>query len=71
MMVQEPIKDGTVLTEVTPMKFNKGFAAAIRNAAWMRPRMPPITSADEAEGICLLLGSFLTTLKLPPTKYDM
>ena len=71
MMVQEPIKEGTVLTEVTPMKFNKGFAADIRNIAWMRPRMPPRTSADEAEGICLLLGSFLTMSKQPPTKSDL
>lgn len=42
------------LTELTPMKFNRGFAPDMRNMACMRPSMLPITNADEAEGICLL-----------------
>lgn len=32
--------------------------------AWIRPRMPPITSADDAEGICLLSFSSLVIEKL-------
>lgn len=58
-----------VLTELIPMKFNRGFAPEIRNKAWRRPRMPPITSADEADGICLLSGSILTTSKLLPSVF--
>jgi len=53
------------------MKFNKGFAADIRNIAWMSPRMPPINIADEAEGICLLLCSSLAILKHSPTKSEL
>jgi len=52
------------------MKFNKGFAADMRNIAWMMPRMAPISNADEAEGICLLLCSNLTILKSIPIKSD-
>jgi hypothetical protein len=53
------------------MKFNKGFAAEISNVAWTRPRIPPKYSADEAEGICLLLlPSTLTTLKLSTTESE-
>lgn len=51
------------LTEVVPMKFNKGFAATMRNIVWMIPRMPPISKADEAEGIRLLLCSNSTILQ--------
>ena len=40
------------------MKFNIGFAPEMRNMAWMRPRIPPTTSAAEADGICLLLSNF-------------
>lgn len=43
-----------ILTELIPMKFNRGTAPAIRTMAWMRPRMLPITIAEEADGICLL-----------------
>jgi len=45
------------------MKFNKGFAADMRNTVWMMPRMPPISNAEEAEGICLLLCSNLAILQ--------
>lgn len=38
------------------MKFNNGFAPDMRKMAWKRPRMLPITNADEADGMCLLLG---------------
>lgn len=60
-----------VLTDFTPMKFNKGFAADMRNIAWMMPRMPPITSADEAEGMYLFLCSVLTLLKPLPAKSEL
>ena len=53
------------LTEVTPMKPNRGFAPNMRNMARMRPTMLPITNADEADGICLLSLSILTISKLP------
>lgn len=36
------------------MKLRIDFALKIRNRAWMRPSTPPITNADEADGICLL-----------------
>lgn len=52
------------------MKFNKGLAQDMRNIAWSIPRMPPITRADEAEGIFLLLVSALTASKLPLTKSE-
>lgn len=51
------------------MKFNRGFAPDIRNMACRRPRIPPITNADEADGICLLSGSNLTISKLPPSVF--
>ena len=48
------------------MKFNRGFAPEIRNMAWRRPRMPPVTNADEADGIFFLSGSNLAISKLLP-----
>ena len=44
--------------EWTPMKFNIGFAPKVRNMTWMRPRIPPMTSAVKADGICLLCSNF-------------
>ena len=46
------------------MKFNSGFAPDMRNIAWIRPRIAPITSADEADGMHLLSFSILSTPKL-------
>lgn len=57
------------LTELTPMKFNRGFAPDMRNMACMRPSMLPITNADEAEGICLLRFSILSISKLAPLSF--
>lgn len=53
------------------MKFNKGFAAKMSNIAWMRPRIPPKNNADEAEGICLLLCSSFSMLKLSATNSEL
>ena len=64
-----PVLSLWVLTELTPMKFNRGFAPEIRNIAWRRPRMPPITNVDEADGICLLSGSNLAISKLLPSVF--
>lgn len=52
------------------MKFNRGFAADMRNMACMRPSMQPMINADEADGICLLSFSIVTILKLPTLDLD-
>lgn len=48
------------------MKFSRGFAPAISKMAWTRPRTLPMTSAVEADGMCLLLVlcSIFVVLKL-------
>jgi hypothetical protein len=46
------------------MKFNSGFAPDMRNIAWIRPRIAPITNADEADGMHLLSFSILSIPKL-------
>ena len=45
-------------SEWTSMKFNIGFALEVRNMTWMRPKIPPTTSAVEVDGICLLCSNF-------------
>lgn len=53
------------------MKFNKGFAAEIKNAAWMIPRMPPIINAEDADGMCLFSCLILATSKLLASNSDL
>lgn len=53
------------------MKFNKGFAADIRNAAWTSPRIAPINKADDADGICLFSVSILATSRLLPIDCEL
>uniref|UniRef100_A0A2P2IWR1 Uncharacterized protein n=1 Tax=Rhizophora mucronata TaxID=61149 RepID=A0A2P2IWR1_RHIMU len=52
------------------MKLKSGFAPEIRNAAWIRPSMAPITNADEADGICLLF-LILAIPILPSSELDL
>lgn len=59
------------LTELTPMKFNNGFAPDMRKIAWTKPRIAPITNADEADGICLLSFSILDTSKMLIRDFDL
>ena len=53
------------------MKFNNGFAPDMRNIAWMRPRMAPITKAEDADGIFLLSFSIFSIQKLLTTDSDL
>lgn len=64
--VEEPLLVLILLTDWIPMKFNRGFAPAIRTMAWTRPRMLPIAKADEADGIFLLLCSGFPISKVLP-----
>lgn len=41
------------------MKFKIGIAPEIRNSAWRRPNTPPITNADDTDGMCLRSDSNL------------
>ena len=45
------------------MKFSRGFAPDIKKMACMRPRTPPITKAEEADGIYLLPFSSVFPVK--------
>lgn len=53
------------------MKFSSGFAPDIRNIAWTRPRIAPMTKADEADGIHLFPFSLLSISKLPASDFDL
>jgi len=44
------------------MKFKMGIAPEMRNSAWRRPSTPPITNADDTDGICLRSDSNLAVL---------
>lgn len=46
------------------MKLNRGSARRIRNAAWMRPRIPPMIKAEEADAICFFLCPLLAISKV-------
>ena len=52
------VYEGTILTGPTPIKPRSGFAENMRITACKSPRMLPITSADEADGMCLLFLLF-------------
>ncbi|KAL2548045.1 Uncharacterized protein Fot_09575 [Forsythia ovata] len=68
----EPIaREKVQLTDLNPMKFNKGFDAENQEAAWMRPRMPPIINAEDTDGMPAHVDYRLTHVCLPARQLSL